>query len=136
MIAIGKHRGLHHPLLPGEILCVGIVEAMPLVAEPEADGDRDPEFVGPVNHPRAIDRLLHAFDAPGTDRVAAAGRQHLQRSLATGAADDERLAIAEQPVAAVGIADHLDSRTDRRRRGPGGIDPGGKVPGQRCESPG
>ena len=108
MVTEGDHRLLDHGLLLRQLGSVGVVEAVPLVTEPEADGDREAQIVRPVDHAASIHGPRRHLGIPGANGVAAAGCQRFQRALTARAADHERLSVSQQSIAGLGITRYLD----------------------------
>lgn len=84
-----------------DLLRVVVVEAVALVAEPDAEGDLDASLVGGVEY------LLGVVGAPRADGVAARGDELVEVALAARALHEEGLAIYEKLVA-IGPFDEPD----------------------------
>ncbi len=93
-----------------------VVEAVPLVFHPDADGDSDAELLAAIEEGFAVDLLAHRLDAPGADRVAAGIHQQLEIFGAADTLCEKRLAISRQGVAAIGLAADFHFGTDVEER--------------------
>ena len=69
---------------------VAVVEAVPLVTQPDADAYCETEPVG------LVEAVFEAVGAPGSNGVGARGRQLAQRGVAAGAPDEVGLAVTQQ----------------------------------------
>src|SRR6185436_9441195 len=98
-------------VLFGDLVEVVVLEAVPLVAQPDAEGDGESELLRLVEH-----RLCVVADAPRAERISAALLEQFLRRAAAGALDEVGLAVAEErPVAgAVGLF-QFDARLRRMR---------------------
>lgn len=107
-------------LLLRDLIGVVVVEPVPPMAEPDAQGDGQPAFLGLVQDGAGL------LDAPCPDRVAADLGQELQRPVAADTLDEVGAAAANQLVTAVlprqdadgrGPVGHRQAAAERENRG-------------------
>jgi len=112
MVLVSQHVATNALKLFSHALFVGVVETVPLVAEPVSDHHRQPQAVREVEQVAGF--VSHA---PGPERIAARGSQQVLRRVAPRTLDEVWLPTTKQLPAPISVLDNFN----RNGLGPGAL---------------
>ena len=97
MVPVAEHGLAGLLQLLANLVLVAVIEPVALVAQPDADRDRQPEGMG------LIEDLAGIVCRPGANGIRTGGRQLLERTGAACALDEIGLATAQELPALLGL---------------------------------
>ena len=97
VVLVAQHRPARALELLPYLGLVAVIEAVPLVAEPDADRDAQAQRM------RLVEQGVEVVRTPGAHRVGPRGRQRAERARAAGTADEIRFTGTQQLPAIGGL---------------------------------